>query len=272
MLFDYDNEKKLEEIQDDYHNICLLQNSLSDHRRKYRRFSEEIELDFSVLDECIKRYQNSLLISCYTFSEQITKNVIYELIEKDNNNNIYLNNFLNNKINPDKFSPNVKSTELLKIIRELDNEFNFILSNHKDFNKYDDMVRCRHLYAHANNYSFQFEQFETVIDILEYINFEFTLLTRDPDLRKDISLQYKKLKDLTKSIGKSHTETIHNPKLVECKNVIEDFINKIESTNMTIKILDEVLDCSNQLLIMDFSNELTCSELYSKIRLMNEIL
>ncbi len=243
MLFDYDNNAALEELFKEYENVKTLNNSLADKRAKYRKFSDIIKLDFNVLDDCIKKAENILLISCYTFSEKLLKNTIYELIEKDNNGNHHVNKFIDSKIPSEKFSPNVLTNELVKSLNAIGCEFRFILpKKHDALMKYDDMIRARHQYAHANNYTFRLEQFEKILEVLEYINFEISHLVQNKDIKEDMITDYDEIKNITTKIKNCENRSMKNPNIKKIKKLSKQFYRKYINSLGQLRLFKDIFN------------------------------
>lgn len=253
MFYEYDNDSSLENIKNDFEKISILKEELSEKRRLFRKFAKEIELDENILFDCIDRYETCLLISCYTFSEQVTKNFYYELIKKDNNDNKYVNSFINKKVPKDKFSPDVRINGIDKLLKEIDKEFGFIITNFEktEFKIYDHMIKCRHQYAHADNYLFEFDQFDQVIPVLDYLNFEFKMHIDNEVKRKKIKDTYNQIKELNKELKSGKNFTFKNPSMrknlkeikIKSKKFIEYYENNFGSLKIfinMIEILDEI--------------------------------
>lgn len=175
-FYDFDSTSALEKIKMQHSSIKKLKEKLADDRAKFRDFCCDIDLDNSILFDSIDTYERTLLIDCYTYSEQLTKSLIYHLLDKDNNSNTYIETFIDRKINPERFSPNVKFDNLGNVVNDVYDKFQFILKNISETEVYDELIKSRHRYAHKGRYTFDFLNFLTVIDVLEYITFEFELI------------------------------------------------------------------------------------------------
>lgn len=254
MIFEFDNNFYLDQIFKEYENVKILKNSLADCRREYRQFTRLINVEINVLEQCIKSYEYSLLISCYTFAEQLVKNSYYELIEKDSHQNGFLNRFVDSKIPPNKFSPNVKSSNIGKVIKEIDESFKFIITpmKHNIFKYYDEMIRSRHRYAHANNRLVDFTSMVKVIIVLEYINFEFEYLCKNSNLRNQLAQEFKDILILAKNIKKSKHKTIQNPNLKVVRDKSKIFLGKFKNILADIKIFKDVVEELDEVSEFDF--------------------
>lgn len=194
-------EDRYIKIKEIYTMIGEIKDSLSEYREKYRIFSEEIKVEYKSLLECFDSFQKILLIECYTFMEQFVKFFIYKLLEKDNNKNNYVNSFINHKLNEEKFSPNIRIQEIKKTLKEFFNlKIDFIIDdNSEKLKKYNELIRCRHIYAHNGDYLFSFENFEDTISILQYLKWVFEHYL-DTSKTKDFSSFFSKLKKDLRSI------------------------------------------------------------------------
>ena len=194
-------EDRYIKIKEIYTMIGEIKDSLSEYREKYRIFSEEIKVEYKSLLECFDSFQKILLIECYTFMEQFVKFFIYKLLEKDNNKNNYVNSFINHKLNEEKFSPNIRIQEIKKTLKEFFNlKIDFIIDdNSEKLKKYNELIRCRHIYAHNGDYLFSFENFEDTIYILQYLKWVFEHYL-DTSKTNDFSSFFSKLKKDLRSI------------------------------------------------------------------------
>lgn len=177
-IYDFDIEDEMQKIEMTLQNVEAIRNSLADHTAKFRRFSQRINLDFRVLSDCIEAYERTLLIGVYTYAEQLAKNFYYELLEKDRTQRIYTNNFINKKLDVEKFSPNVMYSILEKSIRdELFPEFRFIIKkDREEITKYDDIIKDRHRYAHRGIYQSNCEPYRDVINAEKFITIELAMI------------------------------------------------------------------------------------------------
>lgn len=229
MIFDFDDNERLEDIDKHYENVKQLKDSLADYRDKYRDFSEEINLNIRTVESCIDTYEKSLLISCYTFSEKLMKNLIYHMIDKGNHSNEYTNKFIDNRVPSNRYVPDVRINEIEKKVSVLEEGFKLILSQKlHEFNIYNEMIRVRHTYAHAYNYLFDFDNFKLVIKVLKYLSFECHLLIDCNEKRKTISNSLQEIKKLSLDISKVKREkrSKKNPKIKEIRKEARKFVGK----------------------------------------------
>lgn len=176
-IYDLETEDRIAELLSNYQYVVNIRNSLSDNRSKYRDFAKSINLDFQSLQACCDTFERNLLIDIYTFAEQLFKNFYYQLVEKDRSENEYINTFINEKLKPDRFSPNVKYEEIEKnISKELVGEFRFIINvNREEIKSYNELIRSRHAYAHRGRYSFE-NEFMDVINVERYLCNELCMI------------------------------------------------------------------------------------------------
>ncbi|EGO8147472.1 hypothetical protein FAE20_002186, partial [Enterococcus faecalis] len=189
MIYEFNSEDTLIDIQRNFSRIVDVSNSLSDNSSSYRRFYEEIGLDFNIAKESIKKSEYSLLIDCYTFSEKLLKNTIYHCLEFKNNSNDYVNNFMFRKLNPEKFSPNPKFKSFEEELKSLNSNFKFVLSqNFSKIKSYDSMIQSRHQYAHANIYPLDIKNSEEdLLEVLAYLDWECNMFLNN--IQKHITLE-----------------------------------------------------------------------------------
>ncbi len=177
-IYDFDIEDEIIKIEMNLNNVELLKNSIADHASEYRKFSRDINIDFRVLSDCIESYERALLIGVYTYAEQLVKNFYYELLEKDRTQSISINKFVNTKLDVEKFSPNVKYSELENSIKkELVPDFQFLIKKDRDeILKYNDIIKDRHRYAHRGIYQSSIEQYNDVINAEKFITIELAMI------------------------------------------------------------------------------------------------
>lgn len=256
MIYEFDSKERLKEIKKLYKQVEEMTESFADNRKKYRAVSKTLSIEFSSLEESIKRFEYSLLIECYTFLEQIVKNYFYLLLKKGRSNNEYLNVFLEKKINPEKFSPNVKSEVLKKIlIEELGIEFKFLtLLNGELITKYDELINQRHHYAHSGKYFFQFDNFKDIIDILEYIRFELLLTQKQRNKYKVLLKDISEFKDNIKKMlnSKNKTSIYIRKKISELRKKEIKIKRGFKNLNLgDVKIIKNILEDLNKVQEVD---------------------
>ena len=160
-IYDFDVEDEIQKNEIALQNVELIKNSFADHTAEYRKFSREVNVEFSALSDCIDAYERALLIGVYTYAEQLVKNFYYELLEKDRSENLYARNFINKKLDID----------------ELCDSFKFIINKNRDeIAKYDDLIRNRHRYAHRGVFQSSVEQYRDVINAEKYISTELSMI------------------------------------------------------------------------------------------------
>lgn len=234
-IFDFETEDEIQNVEDNLNNIKIIRNNFADNVSAYRIFSASVELDFRTLSDCIALYERSLLINAYTYAEQLVKNFYYELLEKDRSLNEYTRNFVNRKLDPEKFSPNVKYGDIEKNIKtELCSNFKFIINKEKEeIKKYDDLIKNRHSYAHKGIYQADFEQYRDVINAEKYITSELVMIVeKGMDYRieyqnkwEEIITKLKKCERLYNNYKEnSHIEI--KKKIIKELKILREFIKK----------------------------------------------
>ena len=267
LLYQFEVKERIKDIDLVYNQVLEINNSISDHRSKYRRFSEEMNISKQSLLNCCDWFERILLINCYTFSEQFVKNFFYELLEKGTHNNIFLNNFLDNKIHIDKFSPNVKFKNIESDIQnDLWKDFKFILSpNIIDIKMYDEMIKARHTYAHSGNYNFDFKNFKPSIKTLKYIVFELSMLYESGQVfRKQFQDDYNQIKNDSIAIvklDKNREYKIDEIKreLKEIRNQSKKFVELYKSIMNELEILKDIVKSIEDASAIDLRKNLDSS-------------
>jgi hypothetical protein len=172
----------VEQIRDldiTYQSIIKAKNFLDDNRSQFRHAVKEIDNDESIyhaISDSVKEAEKNLLISCYTIAEQMLKETKYQLLDFDRYNESRLQKFLNYKLEPEKFSPNPKHAEINKFFKRYASSKLFL----NELKLYDEMIDCRHRYAHKGEFRFDINNIPKLIDILLYLEFEYRMfLTED---------------------------------------------------------------------------------------------
>lgn len=200
-IYDFDIDDEIIKIEMYLNNVELLKNSFADHTSEYRKFSRDINLDFRALSDCIESYERTLLIGVYTYAEQLVKNFYYELLEKDRTQSISINKFVDTKLDAEKFSPNVKYSELENSIKkELVPDFQFLIKKDRDeILKYNDIIKDRHRYAHRGIYQSSIEQYNDVINAEKFITIELAMIViKGVDYRIQYQNDWKEIISLSK--------------------------------------------------------------------------
>ncbi len=246
IIFEFDISKRMDEINLVFDQVTEIKNSLSDNRRKYRDFSQDIMISQDSILNCCERFERVLLINCYTFSEQFVKNFFYDLINKGGHANRFLNCFIDNKLPVEKFSPNVNFKNIeSNIKKDLYKDFKFILNkNVSEIKVYDEMVRARHTYAHYGNYNFDFGNFAPSIKVMKYIVSELLMLRNNGEsFRKKYQDDYAELKYITIScikISKKNQITLTRQKIKEVRQRCQLFLRKYQNCTNEIKLLEQL--------------------------------
>lgn len=163
------------ELEKQVERLFIIENSLADNRKEHREFAQTIDLDFEIIEDVYKYYRPACIINIYTFSERLIKSYVYTLL--GNNNSPAVETFIEKKIPKSKFSPNVKVSEIQKIINEFSpNKERFILIasllKKEDIKKdFDYIIQSRHTYAHRGRYRNDYtrEQYLDIIRFLYYL-------------------------------------------------------------------------------------------------------
>lgn len=277
-IYDFDVEDEILKVETNLQNVEILKNSFADYTAEYRKLSQDVYIEFRILSDCIESYERALLIGVYTYAEQLVKNFYYELLEKDRAHKIYINNFINIKLDPEKFSPNVKY-ELLEtgIKKELFSEFKFVIRKEREeILKYDDIIKDRHRYAHRGIYQSNFEQYRDVINAEKYITLELEMIVNSGrEYRIEYQDDWKEIGNLIKVCCGLHEKFIDNShqelkrKLVQnmhlLKNKSKKFLIKYSAYIDNCFLLEEVKIKLQRVAIMDLRKN---SE-FSKIEELN---
>ena len=183
--------ERLEKIKKEIEYAEMMQASLSEFRSEHREFAMSIDLDFKVLQTAYDFYKPSLLISSYTFSEQLVKYFIYSILnmqDEDFIENQHLAKFVEKKIPKKRFVPNIKVKDISNLFSEFiqfDEGQIIKLLKIKEFEdnykSYDLMIENRHLFAHSgenqgydlNTIKESFPVLELLIDEIYNINNKF---------------------------------------------------------------------------------------------------
>lgn len=233
MIYEIDEKETFEHLKIQHDQVETLFTLRAEQRKILRETCSSIlNIEYGILDNCINSFEYSLLISCYTFSEQLLKNSIYQLLTKDSNDNGHVDTFINKKLDSNKFSPSPKYCELKKELNSFQ-KFDFYISQYNPIIKsYDEMITSRHSYAHANSYKYNFESFPDVIRALEYLMFEYNLFLQRYEDKKNNITYWNNFIDCLKKIKR----------VDQCDIQKEDsmFVDLIEN----VKLFQD--DCSNK--------------------------
>lgn len=280
-IYDFDVEDEIHKNEIALRNVELVKNSFADHTAEYRNFSREIDLEFSTLSDCIDAFERALLIGVYTYAEQLVKNFYYELLEKDRAENLYTRNFINKKLDVERFSPNVSYINLENSIKnELCNNFRFIISRSRDeISKYDDLIRNRHRYAHRGVFQSSVEQYRDVINAEKYITVELTMIvTHGVEYRIRYQNDWSEIGSILKSCcglidqfkNNKNTSLKRNliDKIKTLRNASRKFMNKYSSEIENCVLLEEVRIQLLRVNVIDLRSR----ETFSVIEELNEAM
>lgn len=235
LIFELETEDGINELLEETENVRSIRDSLAEHRDKYREFSTGVEIEFRSLEKCCKSFEKNLLIDIYTFSEQLFKNFYYEMIEKDRHENMCVNNYMNCKLDPEKFSPNVKYKLIQSSIsKELITDFKFLLSDQvEEIRKYNNLIATRHHYAHKGAYGYEFDDFKDVILVEKYLVLELEMIVRNKDERQNFYDDFMELKRMCCNIKKKML-IYNNCNGTELKNVIRNEIRGLRDLSQKV--------------------------------------
>lgn len=280
-IYDFDVEDEIHKNEIALRNVELVKNSFADHTAEYRNFSREIDLEFSALSDCIDAFERALLIGVYTYAEQLVKNFYYELLEKDRAENLYTRNFINKKLDVERFSPNVSYINLENSIKnELCNNFRFIISRNRDeISKYDDLIRNRHRYAHRGVFQSSVEQYRDVINAEKYITVELKMIiTHGVEYRIRYQNDWSEIGSILKSCcglidqfkNNKNTSLKRNliDKIKTFRNASRKFMNKYSSEIENCVLLEEVRIQLLRVNVIDLRSR----ETFSVIEELNEAM
>lgn len=238
-------------------------------------------MEFSALSDCIDAFERALLIGVYTYAEQLVKNFYYELLEKDRAENLYTRNFINKKLDVERFSPNVSYINLENSIKnELCNNFRFIISRSRDeISKYDDLIRNRHRYAHRGVFQSSVEQYRDVINAEKYITVELTMIvTHGVEYRIRYQNDWSEIGSILKSCcglidqfkNNKNTSLKRNliDKIKTLRNASRKFMNKYSSEIENCVLLEEVRIQLLRVNVIDLRSR----ETFSVIEELNEAM
>lgn len=243
-IYELDVVDRLECLEQNFSMVTEIKNSLSENRAEYRSLANNIGISQESLMVCCDNFERSLLIECYTFSEQLVKNSFYRMIEFDNNNNEYVKSFIKNKVSKARFSPNVKFEEIEKMIKnQLFTDFKFLYpKNNSEIGLYNEMVKSRHVYAHKGIYEFQFNDFYVILNVLKYLYFELSFLNSSTSVkRREFQNKYFNLKENVKKVSDIDNNLKYQRNcLKKVKNSCCEFIDNYGESFGDIVLLEEI--------------------------------
>jgi hypothetical protein len=241
----YDEFKeRLVEIKKKLDNWKQLKNNIADNRNKHREFAHNINLDFEILKRTYELYEPNLIISCYTFMEQLVKEFIYKTLNK-NENPLEIKNFINQQIPREKFSPDISIKSIKSIISRYipkENRENTkikliweYIEETEEKNSYSELIKRRHEYAHEGTYyPLEIIDYENFLNLMEYFIYEFELLNYSIKDRMKI---HKSLEIISKNMDKLK-ENCSRSYVKELTKIIREESKKL------FKILENIRDKS----------------------------
>ena len=256
---------RIDRLEKNYREILDTRNFLNDNTTELRQAVSSIKMDFSKLRETIKKSEETLLIGCYTIAEQMLKEAKYEILGFDNTSKTNLQKFLNSKIDPMRFSPNAKIERLSNTLGSYiigNASFGLLYGKSSENLKiYDDMICSRHTYAHKGDYDFDIEKYQSVIETLRYLYFEYSEFLFNENLFKiKTSKLFEDVKSYKCLYSKEHLlcKKKSNP---DFSSNIEEFLGLYEINSMVAKPLLKVRNLFES--ILEALNDLDYSKVSS---------
>lgn len=193
-----------------------MEASLSEFRSEHRKFAMSINLDFKVLQTAYDFYKPSLLISSYTFSEQLVKYFIYSILnmhDEDVIENQHLAKFVEKKIPKKRFVPNIKVKDLSNLFSEFiqfdEGQIIKLLKIKKfedNYKSYDLMIENRHLFAHSGeNQGYNLNTIKESFPILELLMDEIYNINNKFEERLNLENELVQIKNLIDSLFEKKT-------------------------------------------------------------------
>lgn len=266
MIFEFDETENLVMLKENIRKTDQMRVSLSINTENHRKFYRELDINFSEAKEVIKKSEFAILIECYTFSERLLKNTIYHCLNYTRSSNQHINAFMKKKIEPDKFSPNVKFNEFEKELKTLanSNQYKFLLEkNNIKVRMYDEMVTSRHRYAHSNKYPMDYENYEEIVLILEYLSWECNLFINHLDSRIEMSNEHKVILEEIKQLKKMHpsvqklrgqprdrTKSIN---IIEFRKRVTSYLKKYKNKLIEVTIFEDRINILQEIETLNFN-------------------
>ncbi|KGF36140.1 hypothetical protein HMPREF2134_02685 [Peptoniphilus lacrimalis DNF00528] len=208
--------ERLEKIKKEIEYAEMMQASLSEFRSEHREFAMSIDLDFKVLQTAYDFYKPSLLISSYTFSEQLVKYFIYSILnmqDEDFIENQHLAKFVEKKIPKKRFVPNIKVKDISNLFSEFiqfDEGQIIKLLKIKEFEdnykSYDLMIENRHLFAHSGeNQGYDLNTIKESFPVLELLMDEIYNINNKFEARVCLENELIQIKNLINSFFEKKT-------------------------------------------------------------------
>lgn len=208
--------ERLKKIKKEIEYAEMMQASLSEFRLKHSEFAMSINLDFKVLQTAYDFYKPSLLISSYTFSEQLVKYFIYSILnmhDEDFIENQHLAKFVEKKIPKKRFVPNIKVKDISNLFSEFiqfDEGQIIKLLKIKEFEdnykSYDLMIENRHLFAHSGeNQGYDLNTIKESFPVLELLMDEIYNINNKFEARVSLENELIQIKKLINSFFEKKT-------------------------------------------------------------------
>lgn len=267
-MFEFDDAEALKLIKENYEIIDKISEALSVKRNTFVNFANDLSIEMSKLRRYISTSEATLVIDCYTYSERLLKNTIYEVLEFGRHENPFIREFLDKKLSRVKFIPNVKYESFSRELAVCNKNFKLLIGpEHMRVKVYDAMVNSRHLYAHTNTIPQNLNTTKDVIVFLEYLSWECKRYINYYNYQDNIQDDLKKLIDMI-HIGHNYCKTnkklsssmliseITSPNLEDLFLQCKDFITKYNSELGELSIFEEFIQAIQSGLKIDFK---TCS-------------
>ena len=248
---DIDFFDRIESLHDSYIQVQTCKDFLSDAPGELRKqvgiiqniTSPELNENhiFHSLKKIISESQATILIECYTVSEQMLKNTKYQILNFDETEDSDIQKFLKFKIAPDNFSPNPQVSEISKFFKRYDGNKLFI----SKAEIYDSMIKKRHRYAHQGVCDFDLINLPKMIEFLKYLEFEYRMF-----LQKTCWIEFFKV--INSIENSSSKKQIKEQDYELKKGSLKILVSKM--SNLIIEEPNIVTNCLNPILTMITDN------------------
>lgn len=255
--------ERLQRIKTGISNYEIFYNSLADEPGKHRNFSSKINIPFETLKATYELYLPNLVIECYTFSEQLLKEIIYSILGAydDSIENPHLKEFIQSQMPKDRFSPDVKIDRIeynIKKYRTDTKKYKMLRFREYrlSYDNYDELIKLRHRYAHSSNISCTINTIKESILFLEFLLDEAGLVCNNWDellkiqkLMFDVESALNRIQEFVKistDDNRSMTKSIDSLKL-QVEQLCEIFSKLREEDKIESEIYLSISDKLNKL-------------------------
>ena len=257
--------ERLEKIKKEIEYAEALQTSLSDNRLKHREFAESIDLDFNVLQTAYDFYKPSLLISSYTFSEQLVKYFIYSILDmhdEDIIKNQHIVKFIERKIPKQRFVPSIEIKDISNLFNEFIQfeggqviKFLKVKKFEDNYKSYDLMIENRHLFAHSGeNQGYDMNTIKDTFPILELLMDEIYNINNNFEKRIILEEELIHIKKLISGFSKEKirkNEKSVKARLKELKSHSKISVKILKKLRKESEIYDYLFDTLDKVSNMD---------------------